>query len=173
MKIGLICRRNIASIDASSTVEEAASLMREKHVGALVVTSAADDGQHVRGIVTDRDMTIEVLACGIDGAGVRVGDLASTTLVMVSESSDSSEAIMAMQESGVRRVLVRNDDGRLAGIVALDDLLDACARDMAGLARIVRSGIERESLESTIGSPPAPTLRVPAIGTASWTSVVV
>jgi CBS domain-containing protein len=170
MNIASICRCPIVTIDSAGSLTEAAILMREHHVGALVVTHQAADGLYVSGVVTDRDLVIDVLACELDGAGVEIGDLASSPIVSVSEDADLSDAIVAMQDSGVRRLLVTNDEEQLTGIVSFDDLMAACAREVAGLAQVIRSGIEREFDETAEMPLPTPQqlLRVPAMGTAGW-----
>jgi CBS-domain-containing membrane protein len=100
---------------------------------------------------------------------VTIGELASDRIVSVSEEDDLSSAIAVMQEGGVRRLLVTNAEQQLVGVVSLDDLMDACAAEMAGLAKVIRNGIEREVIESSNLPPPAPlVLRVPAMGTAGW-----
>jgi CBS domain-containing protein len=172
MNVGYICRRHVVAIDAESTLIEAASLMRDQHVGALVVTTETPDGALVTGIVTDRDLVIDVLARGLDTRGARIGELANRRLVSVSEDEAVSSAIETMHRSGVRRLLVTNGDQGLTGIVSLDDLLDACASELDGLAKVIRSGIERESVKATQATKAAPPalLRVPAMGTAGWGS---
>lgn len=170
MNIASICRCPIVTIDSAGTLNEAAILMREQHVGALVVTRQAADGLYVSGVVTDRDLVINVLACELDGNGVEIGDLASSPIVSVSEDADLNDAIVAMQDSGVRRLLVTNDEEQLTGIVSFDDLMAACAREVSGLAQVIRSGIEREIDATVVASPSTPpqVLRVPSMGTAGW-----
>ncbi|MBX9793146.1 MAG: CBS domain-containing protein [Burkholderiaceae bacterium] len=171
MNIGSLCSHRIVTIDSSCSLTQAAGLMRERHVGSLVVTSATDDGTHVTGVVTDRDLVIHVLAQGIDGEQVDVGDLANRNLASVSEADDVSQALSVMQQHGVRRLLVTNaDHHQLIGIVSLDDLTAACARDMERLAQVIRSGIEREAAETPVIPPPP--LRLPAMGAAGWGSAV-
>lgn len=169
MNIASICQRHIVSIDSARPLAEAAALMRERHVGALVVTAASAEGPRVAGVVTDRDLVIHALAGGLGAAGVDIGALASERLVSVNELDDLSDAIEAMQASGVRRLLVTDDDERLIGIVSLDDLLAACATQFDGLAKIIRSGIEREVAATALpDEASARVLRVPAVGTAGW-----
>lgn len=110
------------------------------------------------GIVTDRDFVIGALARGLDGASVEIRELASHTIVSVSEDDDLTSAIAAMQEGGVRRLLVTNREQHLSGIVSLDDVMGACASDMDGLAKLIRSGIEREVAETSTTPPSAPLL---------------
>ena len=169
MKIASLCTRRVVTVDANASLGQAAALMREHHVGALVVTAQTADGLAVSGLVTDRDLVLDVLARGLEPAGSRIGPLASATLASVSEDDDASTAIAAMQRAGVRRVLVADADGRLAGILSLDDLLRGFANQFAGLAGVIRAGIDREVSE-TLPTPPLPAglLRIPAVGTAGW-----
>jgi len=172
MNIGSICTRRMIAVDSSSTLAQAAGLMREHHVGALIVTSQTAAGPCVTGIVTDRDLVIDVLARGLETAGIKIGDLASDKIASVPEEADMAGAMAVMQAHGVRRVLVTDADKRVTGIVSLDDLMDASAKELAGLAAVIRSGIEREVAE-TKGAPQPPKpmpLRVPAVGTAGWTA---
>jgi CBS domain-containing protein len=168
--IGTVCRRRIVSVNAESTLIEAAALMREHHVGSLAIVTESREGKSVTGIVTDRDLVIDVLARGLDASKVLISDLASRSVVGVSEEDDLGDALAVMQANGVRRLLVTNREEHVVGIVSLDDLMDACASQLDGLAKVIRSGIEREVAERTPPSPPAPpiVLRVPAMGTAGW-----
>lgn len=167
MNIGSICSRRIVTIDSEFSLRDAAALMRERHVGALVVTAPSAEGTRVAGVVTDRDLVIHVLAQGIDGDEIEIGDLANQHIASVRDNEDSTRALAVMQEQGVRRLLVTDADQQLVGIVSLDDLVAACASDMDRLARTIRSGIEREAAETSPVVPPPP-LRIPAMGTAGW-----
>jgi CBS domain-containing protein len=168
MRVGSICTRRVVTIDSRGTLAEAARLMREHHVGSLVITSDPPEGSRVVGIVTDRDLVVGVVASGLDTNIVTIGDLARPRIATVAEDDDISTAIEAMKASGVRRLVVTNAERHLSGIVSLDDLLLACARDMAGLAGVIRSGAEREAGESAAPAPAPRTLHVPAMGTAGW-----
>lgn len=169
MKIASLCTRRVVTVDANASLAQAAALMREHHVGALVVTTQTAEGLAVSGLVTDRDLVLDVLARGLDPAGRRIGALASATVASVAEDDDASTAIATMQRAGVRRLLVTDADGRLAGIVSIDDLLRGFANEFAGLAGVIRAGVDREAGE-TLPVPPLPTelLRIPAMGTAGW-----
>jgi len=169
MKIGSLCTRRVVTVDEGASLGQAARLMREHHVGALVVTARAAQGLRIGGLVTDRDLVVEVLARELDPAAARIGELASTEIASVAEDDDLAQAIATMQRSGVRRLLVTDADQRLSGIVSLDDLVQACAGHLAGLADVIRAGLERETdeMEPTPPLPPG-LLRVPAVGTAGW-----
>ena len=76
MTIDDICSHRIVTVDSAASLVEVATLMREHHVGALVVITAGAEGPRVSGVVTDRDLVLDALARGLDGAGVAVGELA-------------------------------------------------------------------------------------------------
>ena len=156
MSIAEICQRHVITIGAVATLREAATLMREHHVGALVVTSEVAGQNQVVGMLTDRDLAIEVLARGLGAEDIRVAQVASRRLVAVPGSAGIGEAVAAMQQAGVRRLLVTEGDGQLAGFVTADDLLDALAGQLGGLAAALRSGIARETSERPAMSPPRP-----------------
>ena len=81
MKVADYCQREIVTIAADASLREAAALMRETHVGALVITDSVDPARVV-GVVTDRDLAIEVIARDLDVASIRIGQLASPSLVV-------------------------------------------------------------------------------------------
>lgn len=169
MNIGTICKRHLVTIDGSDSLQHAAALMREHHVGALVVTTRADEGAQVVGMLSDRDLAIEVLARGGDASRLTVGGLARGPLVSVREDESVAAAVDQMQSAGVRRLLVHEAEGHLVGIVSFDDLLPACIAPLAGLAEVLRRGLEREAAErGAIAAPARPVLRVPPMGTAGW-----
>lgn len=169
MNIGLICRRRVVTVDRMASPIRAAELMRDHHVGALVVTADTDASPHVIGVVTDRDLVVGGIARGLDGASAPIGTLAATQVVSVSEDDDLSTAIATMQAHGVRRLLVLDDSRNVVGFLSLDDLVDAYASELEGLARVIRSGIERESSEIPMTSTRRAVLpQFPAMGTAGW-----
>ena len=139
MNLGSICKRHVVTIDAKAPLQEAARRMRDQHVGALVITRDTPEGRRVDGLLTDRDLAVEVLAGDTPGARLQqVGQFTERTLVTATESTGLPQAIDLMRAAGVRRLLVRDEQGRLAGIVAFDDLLQACAEQLSGLADVVR-----------------------------------
>lgn len=146
MNIGSICQRDIVTIQADASLRDAAAAMRERHVGALVVTDAAAPSR-VAGVVTDRDLAIEVLARDLDAGGIRVGQLVRRAPVSVPGDGSLREAVAAMEKAGVRRLLVTGGDGRVIGFLSADDLVEAMAAEVAGLARALRSGLARENSE--------------------------
>jgi signal-transduction protein with cAMP-binding, CBS, and nucleotidyltransferase domain len=127
---------DIVTIDECDSIQHAAALMRDRHVGALVVTREEDGSTTLSGVVTDRDVTIAALASGVD-AGSPVGPIATGTVVVVPTSTSVAGAVTTMREAGVRRLVLVDRDHQLAGLVSLDDVLAACAEEIHHLADAV------------------------------------
>ena len=164
MDLTSLCTREVVGIDARSSLRDAAALMCDEHVGALVVMTA-DEPPRVVGIVTDRDLALEVLGRGDSGADIRIGHLAKTPPMAVPGSATVHEAILSMEKGGVRRLLVVDPDGGVIGLVSADDLLEALSDDLQSLARALRTGIRREKSERSTVSVPVRTRPVyPAFG---------
>lgn len=156
MNIANLCRRRVVSVGVDATLKEAAALMRTEHVGALLVTAADGAQPRAVGMLTDRDLAIEVLARDMDAHGLRVGQLASRGLVTVPENGDLSQAVAAMEAAGVRRLVVTAESGEVTGFVAADDLLSALADELSGLSRALRKGMAREAQQRESIPGPAP-----------------
>lgn len=137
MNIGDICNRIVVCIGVDEPAREAAVLMGRLHVGTLVVTGGDGESSAPIGILTDRDLVVEVMAQGLDPATVTVNDVMHDELLVGEEGDDVGSALELMQERGVRRMPVVDGDGALIGIVALDDMLQVYARDIERMASIV------------------------------------
>jgi len=159
MNVADVCTREIAIAVRESSLQEAAALMRERHVGSLLVVGDTPDGPQAVGIVTDRDVVIEGVARGLDVTRTGIGEIVDGEIASVPADASIGEAIDAMRSRGVRRLLVSTDDDTLFGIVSLDDLLGALAHDLQDLAQTVRAGIDRETDER----PPLPNVEFGAI----------
>jgi CBS domain-containing protein len=107
-----------SNVEMSSSVVEAARLMKSEDVGSIPVT----EGDRLVGIVTDRDIAIRVVAEGKDVQSVTVGEIASKELVTVDPQQDLDEALRLMAKHQVRRLPVVEEDGRLVGILAQADV---------------------------------------------------
>lgn len=169
MKVAALCTRRVVTIDANASLGEAAALMREHHVGALVVTTQTAEGVAVQGLVTDRDLVVDALARHLDPSSSRIGAMASRPPASIREDDDATTAIAAMQRAGVRRLIVTDAHQRLAGIVSFDDLIRGSADAFANLASVIRAGLEHEAMDAAPVPPlPPRLLQIPAIGTAGW-----
>ena len=145
MAIGEICNREVVVVRAGTSVAGAARLMREHHVGDVVVVHENGGRNEPVGIVTDRDLVVEVMAEGLDPATLTVGEIMGRTLATVKEDTGVFEAIRYMRDSGVRRMPVVDECGGLAGIVSLDDLLELLAEEMMYLSRLTQTEQTKEA----------------------------
>jgi CBS domain-containing protein len=146
MSIGEICSRETVFTTRDTTVATAARLMRHHHVGTLVVVEEMNGGRRVPvGIVTDRDVVIEVMATGLDPNAITVGDIMGPELVTARESEGVLETMQIMRYKGVRRLPIVDKDGQLVGIVSIDDLLEVLAEEFSELAKIMAREQARET----------------------------
>jgi CBS domain-containing protein len=144
MNAGELCNRDVITITRDASIIDAAKLMRDHHVGCMVVVENREGQTEPVGILTDRDIVIEVIAeeCGI--ADVSVGDVMSYTLLKVNEKETVFDTAQRMRARGVRRVPVIRDNGELAGILALDDILEMLSEELTLLARLTSREAEQE-----------------------------
>jgi len=145
MPIGEICNREVIIVQRDDTVLQAAKLMRQHHVGDLLVVEERGGRRVPVGIVTDRDLVVEIIAPELDSTVITVGDIMVTKLATVKESNGVFEAIQYMRSKGIRRLPVVDDDGGLVGIVTLDDLLVLLADELGALARLVEREQKNEA----------------------------
>ena len=117
MVIRDIMTRTVVTAATHTPVREVAEIMRERNVGGVVL--CGEDGAPV-GFITDRDVAVIVVAGGCDPAASAL-DHASTPVVTGDPGMDLREAATLMARFGIRRLPVL-EDGRLAGIVTLDDI---------------------------------------------------
>ena len=145
MNVGEICSRIVVVAEKSTPVQQAAKLMRDHHIGALVVTEGGADARRPIGIVTDRDMVVELVAADVNHRTLSVGDIMSERPATVRETAGLFEVIAQMRSGGVRRLVVVNANGHLLGIVAMDDLIPVLAEELSALAQAIRVEQRRET----------------------------
>jgi len=166
MDIGCVCHYPVIAVAVDAPVADAAALMCEHHVGALAVVTN-DEPPNVLGVVTDRDLALEVIGRARPAGDVRVGDLVKSPPHAIAKSASLEEAISSMEVAGVRRLLVVDAAGSVIGLVSFDDLLGAISEELAGLTRALHAGIAREEDERAVLSvPTARRLVYPAFGIA-------
>lgn len=142
MTIASLCRRQVVTIAASASVREAAAAMRNQHVGALVVTDPDSPGR-VLGVVTDRDLVVDLLALG-HPVDQPVGALCRLEPVAIPAGASLTEAVQAMRHAGVRRLLVQDERDAVIGLVSADDLIGAVAGQLDDLAATLQDGVITE-----------------------------
>jgi CBS domain-containing protein len=141
MNVGDVCQSEVVTIPPSAGLSAAARVMRQEHVGYLVVVEPmAEEGQRrVVGVLTDRDIVIAVVAREADPRTLTVGDVMTRDPLFVNERSPLETTLGLMQEVGVRRVPVLGSSGALAGVLALDDALKVIALQLEKIAGCIGS----------------------------------
>jgi len=144
MLIKSICNPEAVSCGATTTVVEAAALMRKHHVGDLVVVGEPNEGPVPLGVVTDRDLVVEVLGMALDPSTTRVSAILRKPVIVAHDTEEVPQVIERMKTHGVRRIPVVDRGGALVGIITLDDLLGLVAADLNALADLVARQPGRE-----------------------------
>ena len=145
MSISEFCNRDVVCATRDTSVIEAAALMRQHHVGDVMVVEEVHGHRKPMGIVTDRDLVVEVMASGLDPCQLKVGDLVSRPLVTIDEGASYAQTVGLMSVKGVRRMPVVGRAGELIGIITLDDMLWQLAGPLAALAGLSARGRSFES----------------------------
>lgn len=133
MNIGELCNRETVIVRNDENIVEAAKLMRSYHVGDLIVVTKSADGNIPVGIVTDRDIVMEVVADSADPKTVKVAEIMSKELLTGSEEEGIYEIIGRMRMHGIRRLPVVDKEGLLVGILSVDDILEFLGEEVDAL----------------------------------------
>lgn len=137
MQVGEICTREVICASAETTIAAAAKLMRQYHIGDVIVTREESGRRIPLGIVTDRDVVLGVVAPELNPSTLTVGDIMGPDLVTAPETEDVFDAVQRMRNKGVRRIPIVQEDGGLAGILSIDDVIEILAEEMNQLARLI------------------------------------
>jgi predicted transcriptional regulator len=137
-----ICMRPVVTIEGTAAVRDAARLMRQKGVGALVVTS----NHRPKGMVTDRDIAVGVVAEGLDPAEVPVADVMRANPAVIRGDKGLLDAVKLFAAKGVRRLPVVDNRGYAVGIIALDDVLILLGTEMGYVAAALSRSLGRRML---------------------------
>ena len=147
MRIGEICTRTVVTCGRTASALELAQLMRNHHVGDVIVVDAVEGGSTPVGIVTDRDLVVLVMAKGVDPELLSAGDMMTDELVTAPESEDVYDAIWHMRSQGVRRLPIVDAKSHLCGVLTSDDVTEFLAAEMVEMARIMPRQIRLEETE--------------------------
>lgn len=138
-------RNEVAVISAHASVEEAARLMRDHHVGSVVVVDSIEEGKiYPIGLVTDRDIVVEIVAEGIDLKKLSVKDIMTPNPVTAKHTSSLQDLIARMKEAKVRRLPIVDDRKHLVGFVSFDDLLEKVGLEISSLSQLSQTQQEYE-----------------------------
>lgn len=144
MTAGKFCNRDVVIIRKDGSISEAAALMRSHHVGAIVVVEDRDGQVVPVGILTDRDIVVEIIAKNLPLDAFAVGDVMSFELLTAPEDESINDTLRRMRTKGVRRVPVVDAQGALAGILTVDDLLELLAQEFMELFQVITHEVLRE-----------------------------
>ena len=145
MNVGEICSRIVVVAESGTPVQQAAKLMRDHHIGALVVTEGGDAARRPIVILKARDLVVEVVAADEDYRMLTVGDIMSERPAALKETAGLFEVIAQMRSGGMRRLVVVDANEHLLGIVAMDDLLPVLAEELSSLAQAIKVEQRREA----------------------------
>src|SRR5690348_16893972 len=140
MNAGSVCKRGVVTVAPTDDLIAAAHVMREKHVGYLIVAqSSKSTSRKVVGVLTDRDIVVAVLAQEVDARALKVGDVMTRDPLLIDEEQSIEAVLCHMREAGVRRVPVVDRSGALSGVLSIDDVLEHLAEQLINIAGSIRN----------------------------------
>ena len=141
MKDNDMAVHDVATTPSSKTITECAAQMREQHVGSLVIV---DDQQIPQGMITDRDIAIQVVALNQDPNKVTVADIMTTPVVTATVDESMVVALARMREFGIRRLPIVDENNKLVGVISNSNLVEELSSLLEGLVRNIHSSKARE-----------------------------
>ncbi len=137
--IGKVCTKPVVTASPDMTVAQAAQLMLAKNVGTVVVAN----GMKPVGLLTDRDIAVDVVGRGKNPATTHLSDVTRKALTVIREEAGILDAAKLFGKTGVRRLPVVNKAGKMVGIIALDDLIMLLGDEMAHMDAGMARGLKR------------------------------
>ena len=131
----------VATIKADKNIVDCAAQMRLEHVGSLVVV---DEAQKPIGMITDRDIAIEVVARRLDPEKLAVKDIMTAPVVTAAPNEGMVTALARMREFGVRRLPIVDETGKLDGVISNSNLIEELSELLGSLVRNIHSSKTRE-----------------------------
>lgn len=137
MQVGEYCNRDVIVIARDETPLTAAWIMRKYDVGDVVIVDRVGSRSIPLGIVTDRDITLEIVAAEVDPRSIAVIDLVLRPLITVSDKDDICACTVYMKSNNVRRAPVVDANGYLIGIITIDDIIEHFSTQLDEVASLV------------------------------------
>jgi len=134
MGIGKICQREVCVAQVDETIQDAAQRMHDQDVGSLVILDAEEKPV---GILTDRDVALRIVCDAKNPKVTTVHEIMTSHPVTVPMSTSTEDALKRMRVLGVRRLIVGDNEGRLVGIVTLDDIMAQHVEEMTLIGGIL------------------------------------
>lgn len=135
MSVGRICSREVDIAQPGESAQAVAQRMHARKVGTLVVVNA--DRQPV-GIVTDRDLAVRVVAQGRDPTQTTIGEVMTRSPATVRADTAIEDALRTMRVHQCRRTPVVDGDGKLVGVLSLDDILELLTEEFRAIGDLLR-----------------------------------
>ncbi len=136
MSLGHICRTDVITVGPGTTVSEVTRIMEDKNVGSVIVSGSGGEF----GIVTDRDIALRVVNRCLDPVRTPVEEIMTRDIVLtLREDMGLLEALDLIRKSAVRRFPVVDMDGKLKGIITLDDIIRLLGREIADVASVIEN----------------------------------
>src|SRR5262245_47415244 len=133
MSLDRYCRDRLVVLNPRSSAYEAGRAMANNHVGAVLV----EHRQRLEGIVTDRDLAMKVVGRGLDSKDTQLSEVMTAAPETIDIEANEDDALELMSRLHLRRLVVTQNGGKVAGIVTLDDLLISGAADGPAAKAIV------------------------------------
>lgn len=141
MNVADICKRSVVTARPFDEILSVAQLMRDKHVGYVIVVAPAfvEGTFYPVGVLTDRDLVVTIMAREANPRALRAEDVMTTQPVTVREDEPLPVALARMRRIGVRRLPVVGERGELLGVLSLDDVVEALANQLQDVGGAIRS----------------------------------
>lgn len=137
MLVGSLCSLRPVCVSTGAPISDVARLMRDRHIGAVIVTEGDPERPRAIGMITDRDIIRAQYERTADLSRLSAGQVMTRNPLVIGEQDSADGAIAHLRARGVRRAPVVAPDGAVVGLISADDLLSHIARKLIGLAEIV------------------------------------
>lgn len=141
MKVERLYTRHVMATTRSAPIAEAAAAMQRFQVGTLLVVEDKAHGGEPIGIVTDRDLALQ----GFASESSLVGSVMTPVLATVRMDADIHEALELMRAHAVRRLVVVDGEGKVRGILSIDDIVDGLSADLAAAAAVLKGEVRQDA----------------------------
>lgn len=145
MKLQNIGTKHVVTVLQDTPIEEAARLMRDNHVGDVVVIEMRSGKKIPVGILTDRDVVVATVALGCPTKVLTAGDVMTPKLATIHEHESLVELIALMKKRGVKRVPITSVEQELVGVVTADDVIALLAKELVAISEVSKREQEIET----------------------------
>ncbi|MDX1810662.1 MAG: CBS domain-containing protein [Gammaproteobacteria bacterium] len=137
MRLKELCNRDVVIIEPSASIVDAAKLMKQYNVGDVVVVEKQQGYNTPVGILTDRDIVVELVADEVDISRVSVADVMSIEIQTANVNEDSADVLKRMKQKNIRRLPVVDDESKLQGLITVADILDLLSEEQLDISSLL------------------------------------